>query len=176
MAASETPGLLMTVNVTFNVPLLTVVISVVVALFVYAAILRYRRRRLEQRETALAHLIVEYFRGYGQEVTARCFTILGGRRFVAVVESPPVKRFRYSHIVESSLIQHLLKIAGVEVDKVYWRFPLALEESTISRDDDPYFTQGQVLLEKTLGDYKVEEATWESFEKATHPPGADQAP
>ncbi len=167
----------MTVNVTFNVPLLAVVIGVVAVLLVYAGALRYRHRQLEQREKALARLIVDYFHEHDQEVTTRCFAILGGRRFVAVVESPPVKRFRYSHIVESSLIQHLLQTAGVEVDKVYWRFPLAWEDNSgRARDDDPYFAQGQVLLEKTLRNYQVEEDSWESYEKASHPPDTDQTP
>lgn len=176
MEPADTPGLLMTVNVTFNVPLLTVVIGVVVALLVYAGILRFRRRLLEQRADAVARLITGYLRNHGQEVTARCFPVLGGRRFIAVVESPPVKRFRYSHIVESSLIQHLLQTAGVEVDKVYWRFPLAWEDTSGACDDDPYFAQGQALLEKSIGNYKVEEATWESYEKATHNPDTNETP
>ncbi len=176
MEPADTPGLLMTVNVTFNVPLLTVVTGVVVALLVYAGILRFRRRQLEQRADAIARLITGYLRSHGQEVTARCFPILGGQRFVAVVESPPVKRFRYSHIVESSLIQHILTTTGAEVDKVYWRFPLAWGDSGGARDDDPYFAQGQALLEKSLGNYKVEESTWESYEKATHPPGEGDTP
>lgn len=174
MEPTDTPGLLMTVNVTFNVPLLTIVISVVLALIVYAGTLRYRRRQLEQREKALARLIIDYFHEHGQEVRTRCFAILGGRRFIAVVESPPVKRFRYSHIVESSLIQHLLQTADVEVDKVYWRFPLAWEDTGGACDDDPYFAQGQALLEKTLRNYKVEEDSWESYEKASHPPETDR--
>jgi hypothetical protein len=169
MDPADTAGLLMTVNVTFNVPLLAVVTGIVLALLVYTGILRYRRRQLDRRAETAARLIAEYFREHQQEVTARCFPILGGQRFVAVVESPPVKRFRYSHIVESSLIQHLLKTAGIEVDKVYWRFPLAGEDGA----EDPYLAEGQALLEKTLGNYKVEEAPWESYEKAVHPPDTE---
>lgn len=177
MEPTDTTGLFMTVNVTFNVPLLAVFIGIVVALLIYTGILRYRRRWLEHREKALAQLIINYFREHGQEVAARCFAILGGQRFVAVVESPPVKRFRYSHIVESSLIQHMLKTADVEIDKVYWRFPLAWENSSgRARDEDPYIAEGQVLLEKTLRNYKVEEDSWESYEKASHAPDTDQTP
>lgn len=176
MESADTSDLLMTVNVTFNVPLLAVFIGIVAAVLVYAGVLRRRRRQLEQQADAVARLITDYFHEHGQEVTARCFAVLGGRRFVAVVESPPVKRFRYSHIVESSLIQHLLQTAGVEVDKVYWRFPLAWEDSGGNRDEDPYFVQGQALLEKTLRSYKVEEDSWESYEKASHPPDTDRTP
>ncbi len=179
MEPTGNEALMMTVNVTFNVPLLVVFIGIVVALLVYTGILRYRRRRLGHREKALAQLIVNYFREHGQEVAARCFAILDGQRFVAVVESPPVKRFRYSHIIESSLIQHLLKTADVEVDKVYWRFPLAWEDNSSRAregEGDPYVAEGQVLLEKTLRNYQVEEDSWESYEKASQPPDADRTP
>jgi len=164
--------LLMTVNVTFNVPLLAVVIGVVLALVAYAGVLRYRRRRLERRNRDIARRMVEYFHQYGLEVTAQCFDILGGRRYVAVVESPPIKRFRYSHIIESSLIQHLQKTAGVEVDKIYWRFPLAWQGGP----EDPYFAESQSLLEKTHEGYHVEEASWESYQSSRATTDGDDKP
>lgn len=154
--------LLMTVNVTFNVPLLAGVLALAVAILVYAGVLRYRRRRLARRGRDVARRVVEYFRQYGLEVTVQCFDVLGGQRFVAVVESPPIKRFRYSHIIESSLIQHLRQTVGAEVDKIYWRFPLAWQGGP----EDPYFAEGRTMLGKTLSGYQVEEASWESYQSS----------
>jgi hypothetical protein len=162
MIPNDPSSLLMTVNLTFNVPLLAVVVGVVLTLLAYAGVLRYRRRRLERRRRDIAAHVVEYFRQYRLEVAAQCFALFGGRRFVVVVESPPVKRFRYSHIIESSLIQHLQKTAGAEVDKIYWRFPLAWQGGP----EDPYFAKGQNLLEKAHGEYRVEEASWESYQSS----------
>lgn len=171
MEPANPSSLLMTVNVTFNVPLLAVVLAALAAILAYAGVLRYRRRRLERRNRDIARQVVDYFRQYGLEVAAQCFDILAGRRFVVVVESPPVKRFRYSHIIESSLIQHLRKTAGVDVEKIYWRFPLAWQGGP----DDPYFAEGQTLLEKTHDGYRVEEATWESYQ-AKRADDADATP
>ena len=39
----------MTVNVTFNVPLLTVVLAVLATTLLYAGIIRYRRYRVERQ-------------------------------------------------------------------------------------------------------------------------------
>ncbi len=162
MEPTDPSTLLMTVNVTFNVPLLAVVLTAVAAILAYAGVLRYRHRRLARRNQDIAARVVGYFRQCGLEVTAQCFDIFGGRRFVVVVESPPIKRFRYSHIIESSLIQHLRTAAGAEVDKIYWRFPLAGQGGP----EDPYFAEGQSLLDKTHEGYRVEEATWESYQSS----------
>ena len=129
MESSDASTLLMTVNVTFNVPLLTVVLAVLATTLLYAGIIRYRRYRVERQVEATVRLIVDYFQKHGFEVVARCFSILGGQRFIAAIESPPLKRFRYSHIIESSMILHLQQTAGVTVDRVFWRFPLVWQGS-----------------------------------------------
>src|SRR3989338_1735148 len=170
MEQSDASTLLMTVNVTFNVPLL----AVLAALLLYTGVIRYRRYRLERQAEATARLIADYFRQHGFEVVARCFSILGGQRFVAVVESPPLKRFRYSHIIESSLILHLQQTASVTVDKIFWRFPLAwqggeaLPAAGKTVEEDPYFAEHQARLQQTLGSYQVEDASWESYQSSLH--------
>src|SRR3989344_1819645 len=181
MEPSDTSTLLMTVNVTFNVPLLAVVLAVLAALLLYTGVIRYRRYRLERQAEAAARLIADYFRQHGFEVVARCFSILGGQRFVAVVESPPLKRFRYSHIIESSLILHLQQTAGVTVDKIFWRFPLAWQGSEAlpaagkSVEEDPYFAEHQARLQQTLGSYQIEDASWESYQSSLRKDEGKQA-
>jgi hypothetical protein len=165
MPIVEDPALQMTVNVTFNVPLLMFVLAILAALLVYGGVMRYRHRRIRRREAELARLITEYFRQHELEVSTRCFNVLDGRRFVAVVESPPIKRFRYSHIIESSLIQHLEKTADAIVDKIYWRFPLAWQ----SVAEDPYFADSRSSLLEPEEAYRVEDASWESYQKSRGP-------
>jgi hypothetical protein len=173
MEPTDTSSLLMTVNVTFNVPSLAIVLSVLVFLAVYAGTVRYRRYRTETQQVVAARHVVEYFRQHGSEVAAHCFSVLGGLRYVAVVESPPLKRFRYSHIIESSLILHLQKVAGIAVEKVYWRFPLAWQNDAAMQaagkavEDDPYFFEQKTRLKETLGSYQVEDASWDSYQASS---------
>ncbi len=172
MEPSDTSTLLMTVNVTFNVPSLTVVLAALATTLLYAGSIRYRRYRVERQVDATARLIVDYFQQHGFEVVARCFSILGGQRFIAAIESPPLKRFRYSHIIESSMILHLQQTAGVTVDRVFWRFPLAWQRGEALpaagkiMEEDPYFAEHQARLQQTLGNYQVEDVSWESYQSS----------
>ena len=181
MESSDASTLLMTVNVTFNVPLLTVVLAVLATTLLYAGIIRYRRYRVERQVEATVRLIVDYFQKHGFEVVARCFSILGGQRFIAAIESPPLKRFRYSHIIESSMILHLQQTAGVTVDKVFWRFPLAwqggetLPAAGKIVEEDPYFAEHQARLQQTLSSYQIEDVSWESYQSSL-PKDKDEKP
>lgn len=79
---------------------------------------------LRARGTATVRAtIVEYFRRSGVTVVADCVLTEDGR-YTALVESEPMKRFRLSHIIEMTLREHVRKAAGVELDKIYWRFPV----------------------------------------------------
>ncbi len=172
MQPSDVSTLLMTVNVTFNVPLLTVVLAILVILIIYTGVVRYRLYRIERQAEATARRITEYFRQHDCDVVARCFSVLGGQRFVAVVESLPLTRFRYSHIIESSLILHLQQVAGVAVEKIYWRFPLAWQSGEglpavgKATEEDPYFADPKVQLQQTLGSYQIKDASWESYQSS----------
>src|SRR3989344_2433240 len=181
MEPSGTSTLLMTVNVTFNVPSLTVVLAALATTLLYAGIIRYRRYRVDRQVDATVRLIVDYFQKHGFDVVARCFSILGGQRFIAAIESPPLKRFRYSHIIESSMILHLQQTAGVTVDKVFWRFPLAWQGGETSPaagkivEEDPYFAEHQARLQQTLSSYQIEDVSWESYQ-SNLPKDKDEKP
>src|SRR6476661_9166518 len=92
-------------------------IAAIAGVFVAA---RSRERRAQCNIAALNTAIVEYFRRTGVEVTAGCASLLGDGRYIAVIESEPMKRFRLSHIIEMTLRDHVRKTCGVEIDKVYW--------------------------------------------------------
>src|ERR1700740_3710350 len=109
-----------------DLPVLGVLVAAVVAVL---AMLTYLvrekgraargRKRLDQVSAAL----VDYFRKTGVGVSVGCVN-LQGERFTAFVESEPMKQFRLSHIIEIALREHVKKTCGVELDKIYWRFPI----------------------------------------------------
>jgi len=49
--------------------------------------------------------------------------IEGMKRFVTLIESQPLKRFRYSNVLENNLIAHIYQKTGNTVEKIFWRFP-----------------------------------------------------
>ena len=103
----------------------------------------------------------------------------GRTKILVLVESEPLKRFRYSHIVEATLISHVDKALGLKVDRVFWRFPLPVGASSpqdtadikpTQREDD-YLAEG-IREAKTSPEYHVSEDSWEQFEKAQSVEGA----
>ena len=86
-----------------------------------------------------------------------------------LIESEPLKRFRYSNILENNLINHVHKVTGNTVEKIYWRFPVQISQQTIlpyetsSASDDDYFSQEPDKIKPQSG-YGVAEISWEEFE------------
>lgn len=150
----------------------------------YAVREKLRARRTDKALRAIAGAIQDYFSRSGAVVSARCSAAGTDGPFTALIESEPLKRFRYSHIVEASLIGHIHKKTGFTVDKVYWRFPLsgkaaAEPEATIppavgEPEVDEYIAEGLSRL-KSKHDYTVAEGSWGEFEQALKPePDADR--
>lgn len=148
---------------------LFLLLAAVAAAYAQAAL---RKRR---KAAAAAHrvdqAVTDYFVRSGAQVRAQCHPVHG--RFLVLVESEPLKRFRYSHIVEASLIDHIEKTLGLHVDRVFWRFPLPIGASSSQdtadhkpfRPDDEYVATG-VREGKTNPDYHVAEDSWDQFENA----------
>ena len=76
----------MTVNVTFNVPLLTVVLAVLATTLLYAGIIHATGATgSNAKSKATVRLIVDYFQKHGFGVKIIRFSILGGQRFIAAI-------------------------------------------------------------------------------------------
>jgi hypothetical protein len=151
------------------------------ALAAGAGILAARRRQRNRHEDAerIAVAVREYFARSGARTEVRCHPVQD--RFLVLVESEPLKRFRYSHIVEASLLAHVEKSLGLQVDRVFWRFPLPLGTATAQdtanltptvRGDD-YVAEG-LREAKANPDYHVAEDSWDQFEKAKLGEGATE--
>lgn len=104
--------------------LLALLAVLVVGILVYAGSVRAKARRSQHNLLVISHTIIDYFRRSGVEVTANCTRLESSGAFIAVVESEPMKRFRLSHIIEMTLREHVRRTCGLELDKIYWRFPI----------------------------------------------------
>lgn len=152
---------------------LAIILALVVAALATAHVLagQRRQRRAHANAGQIAAAVIDYFAHSGVRVGAQCLPI--EERYLVLVESEPLKRFRYSHIVEASLIAHVEKTLGLQVDRVFWRFPLpvgaaAAQDAADVRPapgEDEYFAEG-LRAAKAGPEYHVAEDSWEQFEKA----------
>jgi type II secretory pathway pseudopilin PulG len=174
--------------------LLAVLAALIIGILAYISAAKAKASRARRHATLIRNTIIDYFRRSGVEVSAdaTCFDDSG--RYTAVVESEPMKRFRLSHIIEMTLREHVRKSCGLELEKIYWRFPIkeATQAVTVQRDGEakPNGAEEQKRDEHTddyinegLENYRhipkpeVTELSWETFEQmASLNQGKDEAP
>ncbi len=153
---------------------LAVALLAVLAMVVY--LVREKRRAARSRKLLdqLSGVLVDYFRKTGVAVSVGCVN-LQGNRFTAFVESEPMKQFRLSHIIEIALRDHVQKTCGLELDKIFWRFPIKVapreaaagntEQGKRIEGADDYINEGLVHY-KDLPKPEATEIPWEKFEEA----------
>lgn len=137
----------------------------VVGVVAYALAVKLKAKHKARHSIAIRSTIIEYFRRSGVEVAVDCAD-LGNGRYTAMVESEPMKRFRLSHIIEMTLREHVHRHCGLDLDKVYWRFPVkqAAEQAKPAEDSDDYITEGLEHY-RHIPQPEVEELPWEHFEQ-----------
>ena len=86
--------------------------------------LRIEATDQRMQEAQVAEAIREYFLHSGVEVKVSCTRLADSPRYTALIESEPMKRFRLSHIIESTLAEHVRRTCQLELEKIYWRFPV----------------------------------------------------
>jgi hypothetical protein len=155
----------------FDLTLLFLVAANLVGIAVYAFRIRLRTRRKKRDVAAIKATIVEYFRRSGVGVSVGCTSLGGSARFTAFVESEPMKRFRLSHIVEITLREHVRKTCNLELEKIYWRFPIkdaskgmAEDRAEADTDSDDYINEGLEHY-RHVPQPEVTELPWEHFEE-----------
>lgn len=153
----------------------TLAIGLVLLIAAFAAAHVHVGQRKQRQAVAdslrIEKAVKDYFTRSHAEVSSQCLHVHG--RFMVLVESEPLKRFRYSNIVEASLVGHVEKTQGLQVDRVFWRFPLPVGTSSpldtadikpAARGDE-YIAEG-IREAKTNPDYHVAEDSWDQFEMA----------
>lgn len=163
--------------------LVAVLAALIIGILAHVGSTRTRARRARRDAAAIRNTIIEYFRRSGVEVSADATSFDGSRRYTAIVESEPMKRFRLSHIIEMTLREHVRKSCGLELEKIYWRFPIkeATQAVTVPRDGEAAVPDGadEQKPEAPADDYineglesyrhipkpEVTELPWETFEQ-----------
>lgn len=174
---------------------LLVLLAVLIAgIIAYAVRVRSKARRTQREIAAIKAVILDYFRRSGVEVSVDAAPLDDSGMYTAVVESEPMKRFRLSHIIEMTLREHVRRSCSLELDKVYWRFPIkeaaqavqsvvvpgaeADAASATSADasgagdgnaeeaQDEYINEGLENY-RHIPKPEVTELPWETFEEAT---------
>lgn len=143
----------------------------------------WQRRRTKEK---IAHAVVAYFKKSDVDVHAFCHH-RDAKRYVVLIETQPLKKFRFSHIIELSLIEHIQRTCGREVYHVFWRFPLPRREDGSLRvpgGGEPRESSREAetpapapdLVAENAPTYKVDEVSWETYTQvitpgagATHP-------
>lgn len=175
----------MIVTLSFDLTLLYVFAANVIAILVYVLLLKRRARRLKRSIEAISAAIADYFRADGIDARVECLPGRTSKGFIAIIESEPMKRFRYSNIIEASLRLHVLRTCSEDLDRIFWRFPLqgksrAADESikqTDASDDkhDEYIREGLEAIRKK-GAYDIREGSWEEFKDTVIKNDAEQKP
>lgn len=164
---------MLTFTITLDSLAFYIVVFDIVALLAYVLWIFQRNRTKERAIKTISDFIVQYFSNSGTAVSVT-ITPSKNKNFIAMVESEPLKRFRYSNIIESNLISHILKLTGYVVEKIYWRFPVMLAKDTVvtlegdeqaerERERDLYFEEP--ALAQSHFEYKVAEVSWDQFEE-----------
>src|SRR3569833_1196810 len=99
------------------------VVAALVAISI--AVPAIKSRREKQRAMAMNKAIAQYFQKSGVQVSVEC-VLSGKHSYTAFIESEPMKQFRLSHIIETTLRDYLHNLHRLTLDKVYWRFPFWL--------------------------------------------------
>jgi hypothetical protein len=140
---------------------------------VYVFRLKAKEKREKRNTKAISAALVDYFRRTGVDVAVGCVASSSGKRYIAFIESEPMKRFRLSHIIEMTLREQVAKNCGLELEKVYWRFPIkqvaqnqaAAKDAKSADGVDDYINEGLVNY-RDLPKVEVTEIPWEKFEEA----------
>jgi hypothetical protein len=153
-----------TVSLVFNLQALYLAAVAFTTLLIYVLIQKRKDRRNRQAIAKINELVSDYFKSHNVEVLVTSYAVLGGRRFVVLLESKPNEKLRTSHIIEMGLIDHVRKTSGQFVERVFWRFPVPV----LGREEvaeDLYLAQGFQQIKSGEG-YSVTETPWEQFNKA----------
>jgi hypothetical protein len=163
------------ITATFDLTILYLVAANVVAILVYVLFVKRRARRAPRDRDAITTAVVEFFRKNDEQVSVQCISAKVDGHFIALIDSLPSKRFRHSHIVAVMVTTHVRKVCGLELEGIYWRFPIkAIHEDTTVQpvdahasrrvnDADHYLDEGRLRL-KRLPEYEVTESSWDKFQ------------
>ena len=107
----------------FAVAVLVIALSGILATGIMLFAHRRRDKRREAQEIAVAkaaHAYLTHHKLRGHTVAAT----LPDESIALLVETPPHKKLRFSYIIEQPIKNFIRLHTGVEVARIFWRFPL----------------------------------------------------
>ncbi|RJF99813.1 hypothetical protein D3871_15755 [Noviherbaspirillum saxi] len=161
--------------------LLVLLAALVIGIIAFSITVKAKARRAQRDIAAINATIIDYFRRSGVQVACDSTRLAGRKAFTAIVESEPMKRFRLSHIIEMTLREHVRKNCSLQLEKVYWRFPIkeaapaqpgdmpAEAGSDAAKPDetsDEYINEGLEHY-RHIPKPEVTELDWETFEQVS---------
>lgn len=170
----------MIVSIAFDLTVLNFVAIVLITLLVYVLIIKYRKRTRDRATLLVRDQILAFFGAAGIQVEVTCFTADNTQKLTVCIDSQPVKKFKFSNLVEMVLIRYLSRTTGVAVERVYWRFSMPAEnEGELLSPIDTMAAESigfkdDLEGEESEGAYKVAETSWDNFERALEQDGAER--
>ncbi len=115
---------MVSVSFVFNLTALYVAAAAVLCLLAHALYIRHRDRRDRRAMRRVAEVASAFMKSEGIEAYVTSYPVLGGRRFVALVEAKPTERLGSSQQIEAAAIEKVREETGLIVERVFWRFPI----------------------------------------------------
>lgn len=116
-----------------NTALLIVIVVAVVAVLAAGWMVLSMQRRDQKRATReelVAKMAQEYLSRF--EIRAQIVaTTLGNGKIALMIETKPHKKLRFSCIIEHPIKQFIHKQTNIEVDRIFWRFPMADKKTQV---------------------------------------------
>jgi hypothetical protein len=134
------------------------------------------RHATRKHELRVRHTIGKCFGQSGLEIEVSC--IEQGRGYLVLIESEPSKKLRFSYIKEQALVQHVERVTGQTIERIFWRFRMKNkgEEKAVNApvNSKAMFTARENGVEERKplrardADYKVDEIAWDNFAEFVH--------
>lgn len=159
-------------------------------------------RRQDKRRGAAEDAVAKAAKDYFARFQIRCRTIgalLPDDSMALMVETPPQKKLRFSYIIEPPIKNFIRVQTGIEVARIFWRFPIPPKQtsapevkyadaSTLQLDSVQSSANSNAIPPSQLKEadletdletddyfhqhqtYHIEEVSWENFSTVTQGP------
>ena len=183
-------------------PLSIIITGAALAALVGAVgVLLINRRQDKRRgaaEDAVAKAAQDYFARF--KIRARTVgALLPDDSMVLMVETPPHKKLRFSYIIEPPIKNYIRVQTGIEVIRIFWRFPIppkqtsapdvkyadpdtlqldTVQPSVNAAAPSPQPTETEMETDdyfRQHQSYHIEEVSWEDFSSVTQTPAEASA-
>jgi len=181
-------------------PLSIIITGVALAAMIGAVGVLLINRRQDRRRGAAEDVVAKAAQDYFARFQIHARTIgtqLPDESMVLMVETPPHKKLRFSYIIEPPIKNFIRVQTGVEVARIFWRFPIPpkqtnapdvkyadadttqIDSEQAQSKPDELAAPPQLSLESDVEaddyfhqhqTYHIEEVSWEDFSTVTQSP------